>query len=492
MGVMRFLVSPPGHATEDMLQYAYLSGLDRTAWLVRTRKDGDELVLEREVTESSSLNLLWEVEGYGLLALTTATLIERPQPYLLPLELARGTITQLRNQLFDWQMIGLVVPDAILDKTSEAIRRLSWAAVTQDDDPTSSATAAQEALCLALHAAQLLANTYAEQVIGVRKRASGKMTSWLGGELAGPPLDSAMAQGFLAAFNAALVPTPWREIEASEGEFSWSVCDAQIEWCRARGLKICAGPLLQIDEGGLPDWIYLWEDDFDNLLAAFSQFVRAAVERYRGKVDLWQCAARVNTAEVLALSEEEELRLAAATVHLARTLDPNTPLVISIDQPWGEYMGRREVDFPPLHFADALVRAGLDVKALLLEVNLGLCRGGTLPRSPLEFARLLDYWSVLGLPLFVSLSVPGGGGDDPRARRQTTAGDAGWSPEAQQRWIARYLPVILAKPNVQGVFWNQLSDHQPHDFPHAGLFNERRKAKPALKTLASIRQAHLK
>ena len=41
-----------------------------------------------------------------------------------------------------------------------------------------------------------------------------------------------------------------------------------------------------------------------------------------------------------------------------------------------------------------------------------------------------------------------------------------WNAKTQQAWIARYLPLILAKSYVQGVLWNQLHDSQPHDFPH--------------------------
>ena len=66
-----------------------------------------------------------------------------------------------------------------------------------------------------------------------------------------------------------------------------------------------------------------------------------------------------------------------------------------------------------------------------------------------------------------------------------------WTPAVQQAWVSRYVPLLLAKGSVQGVFWNQLRDFQPHAFPHGGLFDLRR-PKPALRQLASIRQAHLR
>jgi len=264
-----------------------------------------------------------------------------------------------------------------------------------------------------------------------------------------------------------------------------------VEWCRAHGLKILAGPLLLLDARSLPDWLSLFEADFESVLDFVSAFVAAAVKRYRGKVDYWICASRVNDAEVLALSEHDRLRLVVQTVELIRSLDPDTPALVSFDQPWAEYMRQQHSDFPPLHFADALVRAGLDLGGLMMEINAGYYPGGTLPRHPLEFSRQLDTWGKLGLPLWLSLSAPSADDDDPLAQRKAVTLLGSWTPAAQQAWAARFVPLALAKPSVQGVVWNQLRDSQPHDFPHGGLFGADRQAKPALRTLAAIRKTHL-
>ena len=208
-------------------------------------------------------------------------------------------------------------------------------------------------------------------------------------------------------------------------------------------------------------------------------------------MDLWQCAARINTSSLLSIPEEEHLRLAASVIDLVRRLDPHTPRAISVDQPWGEYMGQRSVDYSPLHFADALVRARLDLKAVFLEINLGCFPGASMPRSEMELSRQLDAWGVLGLPLLLSLSIPSRDGEDPLARRKAKVPPGTWSPESQRAWVSRYVPLALAKPSVQGVFWNQLCDARPHDFPYAGLLADWPQPKPALKTLLAIRAACL-
>ena len=131
MGQMRFIVSPPQRITEEVLQFTYMSGMDRTPWVVHAEADDGELVLERDVSDSGSVTVPWQVEGHGLLALSTGTLVERWEPYHLPLELARGTINVLRTQLYEWQSIGLTVPDEVHGLLKEALLKFSWAVVQQ-------------------------------------------------------------------------------------------------------------------------------------------------------------------------------------------------------------------------------------------------------------------------------------------------------------------------------------------------------------------------
>jgi hypothetical protein len=488
MGQIRFTVSPPQRITEEMLRFSYMSGLERTPWVVYAAADGDELVLERDVADSGVVTIPWHVEGHGLLALSTCTLAERWDPYALPLELARGTLHLLRTQLYEWQSIGLVVPSEVHHRLKEAMQHFNSAVVRQAE---SNANEIQNALRIALDSSQLLATAYADQLITVRRRATGRLPALLGGTLGGPDMDDAAARSFAAAFNLAVVPLYWRDVEAREGTFDWSASDRQIEWCRQQGMRVCAGPLFQPDTRGLPDWVYLWDDDFESLLAAAGQFIDAAVKRYRDKVDLWHCAARVNNSQVLHFSEEEKLRLVAWIVCRLRQLDPEHPPMIGIDQPWGEYLGRRAVDLAPIQFVDQLVRARLDFKAIFLEMNFGCFAGGSLLRSEIEVSRLLDYWGLLGLPLIVGLSLPGGNGADANARQKIDFAAGTWDAAAQQAWAARYVPLILAKPGIHAVIWNQFEDGQPHDFPHAGLITPQGQPKPALRTLAALRAAYI-
>jgi hypothetical protein len=491
MGLMRFQVYPRDRLTDDLVGQAYLSGVDRIAWPVRASLENNELYLHRSISEAACLHFPWTIEGHGRVTLSTGTLLERDLPYMLPLELARGLVNQVRTQLFEWQSIGLVAPDSLVEKIGEATKLLASAVIEQNNSPVC-ASLSETCLSMAMDAANRLATCYIEQAMIVRRRTIEKQPVFFGGDLTNSLLDRHTAKQFLATFNAANVPMSWREIEADEGAFKWTVPDAQIQWAKKNNLAVSAGPLLSFDSHNWPDWLTLWEDDFDSLRDFSAQYLRAVVDRYRDRVDFWQIAGRVNTEESLSLSDDEKLRLTAMGTEIIADRDPDKPIFVSFDQPWAEYMSRRDVDFPPLHFADALIRAGLPVSGISLEINVGYNPGGTLSRNLLDFSRVLDLWSIFGLPLWISIGIPSDTGDDPLARKKEAAVLGDWTPSTQRAWIARYLPIALVKPYVQGITWNQLADSTPHDFPHGGMFDAHGKAKPALRTLSLLRQAMLK
>lgn len=491
MGRMRVLVWPPDRITSEMAHQAYLAGLDRVPWPCRIQWNQGELVIERSVSDSANLYIPWPVEGVGVLMVGTATLMERPEPYHLPLELARGKLGQVRNQLGEWETLGLAAPEELRRLISEATRQLADAVLAPPSSEASTA-AAERALRLSVEAADRLASCYAEQALAVRRHNHPKLPIWLGVDLGNASLDEGTAASLLQTFSAASAPMVWRDVETTEGTYSWDTPDQLIGWSRKNQLIVLAGPVIQMDRYCLPDWIYLCEEDFEALTAFAEEFVQTAVARYRGQVDLWIAAGRINAPSILSLSEEERVQLAARMVQCIHSADPQTPVLICIDQPWGEYLAQRELDFPPLHVADSLLRAGLGLRGLMLEINIGYQPGGTFSRDLLEISRHLDYWAMLGTPLYISLCAPSSDQPDPLAHYANRRPPPGSTPKTQQLWISRLLPLLMAKPYVQGIVWSHLRDFIPHDYPHAGLIDLRRQPKPALRTLAALRQAFLK
>jgi hypothetical protein len=188
------------------------------------------------------------------------------------------------------------------------------------------------------------------------------------------------------------------------------------------------------------------------------------------------------------------LQVSAKAISTVRQLDPTTPIVVTFDQPWAEYLAHEHLDLAPLHFADALVRADLGLSGIGLELNIGFEPGGSVHRGPLSLSRLVDTWSLLDLPLLVALTVPGSAAPDPLANpkvRVVASEGHEVTPESQRHWINRHVPLLLAKNVVQVVLWNQLTDATPHHYPHGGLFDASDRPKPALEALKKIRRNYL-
>jgi hypothetical protein len=494
MGLIRFLVPPPSDISANAHERAFATGIDQVPWRCEVRRQGDEIQIVRSVNDSGNFHIPWMVPGRGELMLNTCTLLERKEPYLFAVELARGKVNQLRNQAADWQSIGLVVSEDVDSHLRRATEFFSRAAVGQQSPPTAIADA-QRALQAALDGADALADCYVDQALAVRRRQTPQLPTVLATELTSPPT-KAVRETFLEAFNAVAVPLAWRDIEAQEGNYQWEKYDQLIDWCVANRRPVIGGPLMQLELHSLPDWLCLWEGDFENIVSVVRDFIETVISRYRGKVAAWQCAARINTGKALALSEEERLRLAVSTIEAVRQADPNTPVILRFNQPWAEYMARTDVDLSPLHFADALVRAGLGLSAIGLDLTVGYVGAGNAVRDRLDFGRLIDLWSCLGLPLFACLTIPSAADADPlawsAAKADPNAMFGGWSEGAQEALAQSYLPLLLAKPSVQAVMWDQWSDAEPHEHPHGGLINRQGAGKPLIKSLAALRKTNLR
>ncbi|MCE9545692.1 MAG: hypothetical protein K8T25_09270 [Planctomycetia bacterium] len=489
MGLIRFLVPRPDRLPPGAAARAYITGMDEIPWPSRIVASEDGLIVDRPPGESGSLFVPWNVEGHSEIVLSTASLMERPQPYILEIELARGTLNRLRNQVAAWDSAGIVVAGDLRKRLTDAVRLFSQAAVSKER-PIEACRLAGQTLSQALNLMVALSDNYTQQALTLRKQNGTRLNTLLGADLGGGLLNEITARNFLATFNAGVIPFSWHDTEKTEGRYDWVRSDRQVEWCTSHSLKTCSGPLLKFDTTGVPDWLYLWEGDVEAISGFMTEFVRTTVTRYRGRVQVWQCAARINAGDILGLSAEQKLRLAVKALEIVRQIDSRTPAVVTFDQPWGESVSHLEMDLP-LHLADALIRSNLGLAGIGLEINFGYHPRGTQPRDLVEFGRQLDRWSALGLPLLVSLTVPSRGGADALARLKSQPVPDDWTPELQERWMRHYMPVIMSKPAVQAIVWNQFRDDEQHDLAHGGLIDAQGRPKPALAQLAGLRKQHL-
>ncbi len=491
MGLLHFLVPRRDRVGANAAQRAYFAGMDAVPWTSRIRWNDEGLVLERDTFESGNFYVPYVVAGRGELMLSTASLMERPRPYHLHVELARGTLNRLRNQ------IAYAPPPAgsALARHLEAARDALSRAVTHRTNIDEAARLAEVSIAESLAAIDLLAAAQAEQWIAARRTGGVRLSTLLGVNLGDWKPAGPVANLLSSAFNTVQIPLTWRDLEACEGHRDFSAADAQIDAARLNGFKICGGPLLTLDKQSLPDWTYLFgEDDIDTFRACVAEHIQAVVSHFRGRVHLWVCSSGLNIESKFIPSEEERLRLAVLTIDSIRRQDPRSPIVLSIDQPWGAFMNRHECDLSPLHFADALVRAELGLAGLGLELNVGYMPDASEPRDALEFGHEMDRYASLGLPLLLSLTAPSADTVDAKATRRcevTRYASQAVSPESQRQWAEQILPTLLARQPVQGILWNQLFDSRPHAFPHGGVIDDHDRPKPLLNYLEQLRRTHL-
>ena len=488
MGQMRFRIHDRHRIPSEHLERIYVAGLEEIPWSTRVSWDGDMLVVRRTISDSGCVYVPWQVDGHGENVLTTTTLMERDAPYLLEVELARGLIHRIRTRLFVWEWLGLETPPEMQEKLQIATREFALAATTQGE-LSEAAAAANRAISMAFETSAELVSKYAEQAIAGRQRQS-PIATLMGVSLSSETPDLKVRRSLVEACNIIQIPIAWRAVESKEGRRDWKQTDEQLAWCQKAGMKVAAGPLLRMDDLGVPDWMVLWEGDFENLTRLMVEHVTAVVSRYAGRVHLWQVASRVNTGRLLGLEEEQSLQLVAHALELVRNIDPRTPTVVSFDQPWGEYLSQQDEDLAPLHYADALVRADLGVSGFGLEINAGFLPGGTSHRPTFELGRMLDQWSVWGLPLMIQMSTASSDEADPLAKKnigiQLASGVRDASVDPQRLWATEILPLLLARSAVQVVLWNQVSDSVPHEFPHAGLFDANDQPKSTLALMRDL------
>ena len=91
MGVMRFLLHPTELIADlPEAHRACISGLDGRIFPTRVEIDGNIMTCRRQSSDSGKLHVAWPVEGFGRPVITSSSLPERDEPYVLAVELARG------------------------------------------------------------------------------------------------------------------------------------------------------------------------------------------------------------------------------------------------------------------------------------------------------------------------------------------------------------------------------------------------------------------
>lgn len=532
-------------ASSWALQHACLFGAGDVPCPGEVRFENGRIVGERNSQESTGLMLQFPVElpgdpprPIGLLTLDTCLLRSRKEPYLLSLELARRQIMQFLNRLEDWGMFDLAPTDPILEQFEAARRKFTAALVAQrHDDPsdrtrvTFSAEAdrlSRHALGLAVDAAERLALAHAEREFPRRvsgERYNNAVEIYRSVHQETPPASASilvpgtvgvtlptrpmvgvsvdpsqftepLQKAAQAVADFLVVPMRWIDMEPKEGEYAFASTDRWIEWAiRTAKMPVVGGPLIDFRPDVVPEWLYIWENDYETLRDLVAEHVRQIVTRYRRTVTRWTVVSGLHINRHFPMTVDQMIEMTRICVLVTRKLHPAAKVVVEINQPFGEYLAYSRRAVPPLAYIELLNQAGVGIDGVGLRVQIGRPGVGGSTRDLMALALMLDRYALMERPIFVTaVGVPSQPLSDPAkedAFREAGWWRAPWSPTVQSDFARDFAAVALSRPFVHSVVWQDLYDssRKAREMSFGGLVGPTGEPKPAAKAMMDARKA---
>ena len=404
----------------------------------------------------AGLCVCWPVKGMGRIMLETTRLMDRNEPYNLHVELARGRLMRISQKREDWGLFDFDEGESLYREVDEA-RAKFVEALTAPDDATA-ARLADDAIALSTAVGEKLSVFHADVFLKRRRAVPGQMAKRpFGCGLTAAQCNERCLTRFLDAFDFAVVPLRWRDIEPREGEQNWATVEAQLKLLRQQKLHVRAARLMSLDKRDLPDWAFLWEQDFDHVASAMEKVIKAAVKKFSGYVQMWEVATGLHSQNALHFSFEQIMELTRRAATMIKHYAPRSVALLGVTLPWGEYYAHDAQTIPPALYAEMAAQSGINFDAIGLEVRYHRDPTGLAVRDLMQISSMLDRYGNLGKPIHVTASgIPSAG----------EAADGGswrgaWSEETQASWLREFYRIALSKPFVETVAWDNLVDHQP-------------------------------
>ncbi len=452
------------------------------------------LTMIRGDEHAAGIALMWDMGTQGAFHLETTRLLNRERPYNLNVELARFRLMKIVQKQEDWNLFDFPKAEKFIQRFKEA-QGLFADALGKLDEPVEAARLADHSLAISLDLSEQLAAFHGELLIN-RRKAGNTFVKHIFGCKIDPVIQNQKYKDTLTgSFDYAVLPIRWKQIQPQEQSFDTAPVDEWLEVLGRKRLPIVAGPLIDLTDGEVPDWMYIWENDFDTLRELCYEYVQKIVTRYRKQVAVWNVCAGLHTNNVFPLTFEQIIELSRLLVSQVKTLLPTAKTLITIKQPFGEYHARSRAAVPPMLYAEMVAKAGINFEAFGLEYEMGIPAPGKYTRDLLQHSCMLDKFSTLGRPVFLTgLGVPGRHTPDPHDRSEgrmdpNLAGHwkRPWDPELQAEWMAAAYRISLSKPYIESIAWENLADINP-SIPSGGLLDDMLRHKPAFAKLQEMRE----
>jgi GH35 family endo-1,4-beta-xylanase len=451
-------------------------------------RDGEILGMRHSDT-AVGLATVWQAEDFGRLLLQTTRLPCRERAYNLHVELARARLLKISQKREEWGMAEPSLADEERDLIDAALDKFITA-LCHLDEPEKAAKYADEALTLAMRGGEALALAHAQMFLDRRNGTQGFGRHCFG--CCVDPMrmqEEAYLEWIRANFHFVTLPLTWRDLEPKEQERNFQVLDDCVRWLNRHRIAVKVGPLLNFSPTCVPDWLFIWEHDFEQVREMAYEFVTAVVERYGNKVQAWDVISGMNVQNCFKFGFDQLLEMTRSAALAAKHASPRSLVLIELTEPWGEYYALNQRTVPPLVYVDMVSQAGVPCDGFGLQIRFGRAEGGMRPRDMLEFSALLDRFGVYGKQVHLSgVEVPSASD----ARDVGKIAEAGnwhgpWNPQVQADWLDAVYRIALSKPYVETVTWGALADSTERMLAHGGLLDAELAPKPVFERLVALK-----
>ena len=493
--MLRFDVFTNGQPARQVdLAGAYVFGQDGIPVRADMAFAGGQITCVKRIAGACGLALMWDAGSSGRFLLSTTRLAERAKPYNLNVELARAQMTRIAQKREDWGLFDFSGAEK-LNKEFEAVK-LDFIESLKAAQPAQAAALADQALAEGVTLGEKMSLFHADVLIGRRKNASAAG----GGVAFGCMVDLFSAredycERIRETFDFVSIPMAWKHCEPKERQHQYQQVDNWVNWAVRNRKPVHGGPLLSFEPARLPEWLYLWEHDYDALRDMIYEHIQRVAQRYERQVRTWTVISGIHAHNSFNLSFEQLMELTRMSCLLVKKLCPRSQVMIELLMPYGEYYARNQRTIPPLLYADMCVQGGVKFDAFGLQVCMGVPADGFYIRDLMQVSNLLDEFVGFGKPLHVTgCQVPSDitpdawdawGGKEPIPRAGTW--HAPWSPRLQAEWLQAFYRVAMSKPYVESISWRDLGDYEGHFIPHGGLCRANLEPKLAYREMRAFR-----
>jgi len=491
--MLRFDVYHDGKPADEIdLAGAYVFGQDAIPVRADLAASGPRITCMKRATGVCGLALLWDARDAGRYLLGTTRLPDRRESYILNVELARAQVLRLFQKREDWGLFDYAGAGELNEEFDRV--RCTFVKCLNAGDPAEAASIADDTLTAAITLGERMSLFHADIFLNRRKTVVAARTK-LGCAVDLLSLEERYQHRLGEVFDFISLPLPWKHTEPREREHQYAQIDAWINWAARARKPLCAGPLVSFDPTHVPEWLYIWENDYEALRDLIYEHIQQVVKRYSGKVSVWNVVSGIHAHNSFGLSFEQLMELTRMSCLLVKKLSPQSKVMIELVQPWGEYYSRNQRTIPPLLYADMAVQSGIKFDTFGVQICMGVPVDGLFVRDVLQISSLLDEFVAFGKTVHVTAcQVPSDispdawdawGGKNLADKGGSWHGQ--WSPRLQAEWLQAFCRLSISKPFVESVCWRDLADYEGHVIPHGGLCRNDMEPKLAYKELRNFK-----